>query len=187
MAAQKINKRTLKVETEVRREPVQTTVREEPEKEVVAWVAPSRPFKKKDREFWMTLVGIAAIAGLVLFLVEGVMPVLLIVSLIFFLYVTSTVEPDSIRFSVTTKGVRIVDRLTEWSGIMRFWFEPRLDSELVVCQINSFPGRLELVIDRNAKEKIRKALSQYVSEEDYKPTGIEKVIGWFTNKIPSLR
>jgi len=81
------------VESTLQTEPQAVVVRREPERDLVVWIAPARPFKRRDRQFYVTTFAIAGIVSLILFLAEGLMPVLLIVSLVFLYYVLSTVEP----------------------------------------------------------------------------------------------
>jgi uncharacterized membrane protein len=50
------------------------------EKDLVVWNAPSRPFKRRDKQFYLTTISIAGIVCLILFLAEGAMPVILIIS-----------------------------------------------------------------------------------------------------------
>ena len=156
----------------------------EPEKDLVTWTAASRPFKRRNREFYITLIAIAAIVGLVLFLVEGFMPVILIVSLVFLFYVLSTVEPEKIEYKITTKGIFIALKRTDWNLISRFWFSRRFESELLVVQTFVLPGRLELVIDPDKKEEIKKALLKYVPEEEVPPSGLDRAAMWFSKKLP---
>ena len=82
--------------------PVEPSARIRPELEKVlfSWKAPMRPFKARDREFWITTIVIAVIFGFILFLIEGVMPVILIVSIIFLYYVLSTVKPEEIGYAM---------------------------------------------------------------------------------------
>ena len=55
------------------------TKESEPEKDLFVWKAISRPFKRRSRDFWIRLIAITSIFGLVFFLVEGVMPVILMI------------------------------------------------------------------------------------------------------------
>src|SRR3989304_4840218 len=87
-------------------EPRPVVVRREPERDLVTWTAPSRPFKRRDRQFYTTVFAIAGIISLILFLAEGLMPVILIVALVFLYYVLSTVPPENIEYKITTKGVK---------------------------------------------------------------------------------
>ena len=70
------------------------------------------------------------------------MPVILIVSLVFLYYVMSTVEPENIEYKITTKGIKIAGRLTEWQGMTRFWFSKRFDNDLLVIGTVAIPGRI---------------------------------------------
>src|SRR3990172_4343122 len=72
-------------------EPRPVVVRREPERDLITWTAAGRPFKRRDRQFYVTIFAMAGIVSLVLFLAEGFMPVLLIISLVFLYYVLSTV------------------------------------------------------------------------------------------------
>jgi hypothetical protein len=158
--------------------------RHEPEKDLVTWQAPARPFKRRNKEFYITVVAIAAVVGLVLFLVEGFMPVVLIVSLVFLFYVLSTVEPEKIDYKITNKGIYIADRKQEWERLIRFWFSRRFDSQLLIIQIASLPGRLELVIEPGVKEEIKKTLLNYIPEEEVPPSGLDRAANWFSKKLP---
>ena len=64
-------------------EPRPVVIKQEPERELVSWKAAARPFKRRDRRFYVTVFAMAGIAGVVLFAIEGVMPVILIIALAF--------------------------------------------------------------------------------------------------------
>jgi len=165
--------------------PDQDTTKElNTEKELVSWTAPARPFKRRNREFYVTVISIAAIVSLVLFLVEGFMPVILITSLVFLFYVLSTVEPEKIEYKITSKGIKIGDRRTDWELVLRFWFSRRFDSELLIIETRTLPGRLEFVIEAQNKEKVREALSKYAPEEKTPPSGLDRAANWVAKKLP---
>lgn len=162
----------------------QENQKNEPERDLVYWQAPARPFKRRNKEFYVTIIAIAAVVGLVLFLVEGFMPVILIISLVFLFYVLSTVEPEDIEYKVTNKGISIAGRKTEWDPLLRFWFSRRFDSPLLIVETTSLPGRLELVMDEGKKEEIRKALLDHIPEERTPPSGLDRAANWFSKKLP---
>jgi hypothetical protein len=159
-------------------------VRHESEKDLVTWVAPARPFKRRNREFYVTIIAIAAVVGLVLFLVEGFMPVILIISLVFLFYVLSTVEPEEIEYRVTNRGIYVAGRKTEWERLLRFWFSRRFDSQLLIIETFALPGRLEFVIDPGKKADIRKNLLDYISEEETPASGLDRAANWFSKRLP---
>ncbi|HTK03684.1 MAG TPA: hypothetical protein VL401_02860 [Alphaproteobacteria bacterium] len=156
----------------------------EPERDLVVWIAQSRPFKRRDRQFFVTTFAIAGIVGLVLFLAEGLMPVLLIVSLVFLYYILSTVEPEKIEYKVTTRGIKIADKRTDWEYLTKFFFSKRLDSDLIVFGTAAVPGRIEVVINPEIKESLKKEVSVYIPYEEVAETRLEKFINWFAQKLP---
>jgi hypothetical protein len=160
------------------------TGRIEQEKDLIKWIAAARPFKKRDRDFWVTVIAISSIAGLVLFLIEGVMPVILIISLVFLFYILTTVEPDKIEYKITNRGIKIADKSTWWNTIRRYWFGSRFNSTLLIFETTSIPGRLELVINSTDKEKIKKVLKDYVLEEEASPSYMDRTANWFAKKLP---
>ena len=168
-------------------EPKPVVVRREQEKDLVAWEAPARPFKRRDRQFYVTTFSIAGIVGLILFLAEGIMPVLLIVSLVFLYYVLSTVEPEKIEYKLTNKGIKVAGKATPWQGFIRFWFSKRYDSELVILETWGLPGRIELVINPDIKETLKKEITAYIPFEEVPASGLDKLTNWFAAKLPGNR
>lgn len=155
------------------------------EKDLITWVAPARPFKRRDKQFYLTTVSIAGIVCLILFLAEGAMPVILIISLIFLYYVMSTVEPENIEYKITNKGIKILNKRTDWENLGRFWFSKRHDSELLTLETNFLPNRMELVIKPEIKDEIKKTLTEYLVYEEISPSNLDKAIDWFSKKLPN--
>lgn len=165
------------------KKPEESTLKES-EKDLVSWVAPARPFRKADREFYITIIATAAIVGLVLFLVEGWMPVILLISIVFLFYVMTTVPPDNIQYKITSFGIKIEGKLTGWDNLIRFWFSRRFDHELLVFETRTIPGRIEFVITPEVKGEIKKTLAQYITEEEAPPSYLDKAANWLAGKIP---
>ena len=155
------------------------------EKDLVTWVAPARPFKRRDKQFYVTTISIAGMVCLILFLAEGAMPVILIISLIFLYYVMSTVAPEDIEYKITNKGVKVGGKRTDWDFLGRFWFSKRFDADLLVFETSFLPNRMELVIKPEIKEEIRKTLKDYLVEEEISPSRLDKAIDWFSKKLPN--
>lgn len=156
----------------------------EPEKTLFSWVAPERPFKRRTREFWVSVGAIAAITSLIMFLIEGSVIVILIISLVFLFYMLSTVEPREIKYEITNYSVNVAQTRNDISAFTRFWFGKRFGSDLLILETYSLPGKLELVIHPKDKSNIRKALSDNLLEEASPPDNIDKAANWLSNKIP---
>lgn len=160
--------------------------RKAPPKESVlyTWVAPSRPFKRHGREFYVTLISIAALLGIILFLVEGVLPVILIASLVFLFYVMSNVEPEKIEYKITTVGLRVGNKLTKWNTLTSYWFTQRLNTQMLVLGTLTFPGRLEFIVTDENSAEIKKVLDEYLPQEQKPPVRTDKAINWVSSKLP---
>lgn len=163
--------------------PQEVVVKREGEKDLVVWNAPGRPFKKRDRQFFVTVFAIAGIVSLVIFLAEGLMPVILIISLVFLFYILSTVPPEEVEYRVTTRGVRISNKLMDWDLMLSFSFAKRLDQDVLVLETLLIPGRVDIVIDPGLKEEIRKQISAYIPYEEAKLSGMDKITNWLNDKL----
>lgn len=165
-------------------EPQAVVVRRETERDLVTWTAPARPFKRYGRKFYVTVFSIVGIISIILFIAEGAMPVVLLISLIFLFYVLSTVPPENIEYIITNKGVKIAGKETSWQNIVRFCFMTKSGGEVLVFDIISLPGRMELVITPEIKESLRKEISAYVPYEEIQPSTLDKVVNWIVKKLP---
>lgn len=159
-------------------------LKNEPERDLVTWVAPARPFKKRNKEFYVTTIAIAAVIGFILFLAEGFLPVILIISLVFLFYVMSTVPPDNIEYKITSKGIKFGEKRTDWNRMKRFWFSRRFDNELLIVELTTIPGRLEIVTNSEIKDRIKKEISEYLVHEEVPPSFFDKAAVWFSKKLP---
>ncbi|MFH1971731.1 MAG: hypothetical protein ABIJ05_05110, partial [Patescibacteria group bacterium] len=164
--------------------PTEVTVRKEPEKELFSWIAPARPFKRRNREFYVTIIAITVIVGLILLLTEGFMPVILLISLIFLFYILNTVEPEKIEYKITNKGIKVGLKKTQWEALNNFWITKRSDNYLLVFGTYVLPGRMELVINEVDRENLKKIISEFVTEEEIPPSGLDKAANWFAKKLP---
>jgi len=165
-------------------EPQAVVVRREPERDLVTWTAPARPFKRYGRKFYVTIFSFVGIISIILFIAEGAMPVVLLVSLIFLFYVLSTVPPENVEYKITNKGVKIAGKETPWQNMLRFCFLPKTGTEVLTFDTIGLPGRMELVINQGIKENLKKEISAYVAYEEMQPSFLDKIVGWIIKKLP---
>jgi len=59
-----------------------------------------------------------------------------------------------------------------------------LSSEVLVIEAANLVGRMELVIDKDKKDDIKKALSPHLTEEEIPPAYFDKAANWFAQKLP---
>jgi len=153
------------------------------EKILFTWKAAERPFKKREKSFWLRVFTISVLFGTILYIAEGVMPVVLLIAILFLFYILSTVPPHTIEYAVTNKGIKIAQSLNEWPNLLRFWFSQRMGYDLLVFDTTMLPGRLELIIESKDKEKLKQVISKYIVEEQQPATNLDKASDWVSEKI----
>jgi len=153
-------------------------------KTLLEWTAKSRPFTQKSRDFYVAALAIATLVGLILFLAEGIMPVLLMIALVFLYYTMHTVEPEDILYIITSEGIKIGKTTTPWEMMGRYWFSNKAGSEILNIETATLTGRLELVIDPAIKEKVHKILGEKLINEEIAPNFLDKAATWASKKLP---
>lgn len=158
---------------------------ESPEEKVLfAWQVPARPFKKRNKEFFITVGLIGFLIALILFFIEGVLPVAVVLSIVFLVYVLATISPEEVEHKITNKGVVFAGKTYLWRELVRFWFTQRFGSNLLVLETIKIPGRLELVINAENKLTIQKALVRHLPFEEAPPNFLDRAASWFGKKVP---
>lgn len=164
--------------------PRQQTKKAPEEKTLFSWSAPSRPFKPRSRDFYVKVVSMAILFGVVLFIIDGIMPVLLIVALLFLFYVLSTVKPEDIEYKLTNRGIYIADRRTDWDTLGRFWFVSRMGADLLAIEASNITGRLEIMVPDSDRDKVEEIIGKYLVHEQVPPTFFDKAARWASDRLP---
>lgn len=158
-----------------------------PEETLVTWEAPSRPFKKRNKQFFSTVFIIAVLVALILFFAGQVLPVALVISVVFLVYVTAMIPPQNVSVKLTNYGFYIDKEAYAWYEMGRFWFEKKQGFDTLQIELGRFPNRLSLVLLEGvtpSKENLELVLSEVLLKEKPKPTAFEKASLWLSDKIP---
>lgn len=165
-------------------QPVNTSGDKSELKVLYSWKAPTRPFKKRDREFWTTVIAIVFLVALILFFVKEWFLIAAVISLTFVYYVLSTVKPEEIDCVLNNKGVFYVGQLYPWEGFFRFWFSSQYDQKMVNLDMRGgLVSRLSLMVGEGDEAKIKETLSKYLTEETPNPTLIDNAGKWLQEKV----
>ena len=164
--------------------PAQTAQIISPSKDLFVWRSPVRPFKKRNKEFFTTVAAVAFLTAVIFFVIGGFLPVLVIISLVFLVYVLSSIAPEDVEHKITSRGVSFAGKSYFWGELTRFWITQRFGSELLVVETYRLPGRLEFVINPEDKEKIRQVLQDRLPYEEASPTFLDKAASWLSRRVP---
>ena len=151
---------------------------------ILTWISPSRPFKKRDRQYYTTVSAIIFLVSLILFFAGQFLPIAVVISVGFLAYVLSSVPPHDAHVELSTYGIEIEKTLYYWEEMGRFWFDTKYDQDLLQIEVARFPGRIILVIKSELKDDLRKILSEVLLEEKPADTFYDKAAKWLQDKIP---
>lgn len=155
-----------------------------PETTVFEWTAPSRPFKKHNRQFFVTVTTIALLVSLILFFSGQFLPIAVLVSVLFLVYVLQVIPPHDIRHRVTTYGIHVEGNLYYWEELGRFWFETKGEQLLLLIETIRFPGRITLVFPAEHRQIMAEILSEVLLQQKPDLTFFEKVSQWIQERVP---
>lgn len=156
-------------------------------KELFHWTAPARPFKKRDRRFYVNLGLMLFIIALVALFVQEFFLIAVLMAIFFYYYVAGTVEPINVEHRITNRGITTAEHSYEWKGLTDFWFTEKYDDTILhVSTKDRFPGRLFMLAHYKDKEKIKKILIEYLTFQEKPPvTWIDNATEWATHKLPA--
>jgi len=155
-----------------------------PEETVVEWKASSRPFKKRNRQFYTTVGLITILISAILFLAGQFLPIAVVIAVAFLGYVLSSVPPETIINKITTYGIRSDTDLYYWEELGRFWFETRYDQKMVHIETARFPGRIALLLENIPEQEMEEILSEVLLKQKPVDTFIDIATRWLQEKIP---
>lgn len=155
------------------------------EKTLIEWDAPERSFKKRDKDFWITVVAILILFSVVLVFIKEFFLIVSLVSILFLYYVLSTVPPAIVKNKITNRGIHFGDAKYGWDLLFRFWFKKNLDSEMVEFETNlRIPRQISLVISPSDKEKLKEILLKKLPLVESSPNFVDKLTKWFGDRLP---
>ena len=154
------------------------------EEDLYAWESPSRPFKKRDREFYSTIAVIVFLVSLILLFAGQFLLIAVVVSLAFVSYVLASVPPENVAHRITTHGLHTGTQFFFWEEMGRFWFTTKYKHDLLHLEIAKFPGRAILLVDPEEKMKVRTILAKYLVQQTPLPTFLDKSADWLQEKVP---
>jgi len=157
----------------------------EPLKILLEWQSPSRIFKRLSREKFATVGAIVFLVGIILVFLQEWFLIAVIVALVFFSFILSSVQPEEITHQITNRGVTTGGKSYPWEKLNNFWFEKKDGQEILFLDgVDHFGFRLMILLGEKKSEEAKKVLSQYLPEEKPQKTWIDKAGEWITRQIP---
>lgn len=152
----------------------------------LSWKSPSRPFKKRDRDFFTTILAMVFLIAVILFFMKEWLLIGAILALSFMVYCLSATSPEEVEHTLTDKGLRSAGHEYPFDRLLDFWFGQKYGSEILYIQTKlRFPPRLIILINSQDKEKIKEILTPRLF---YKETPVKNWMDtaaeWLSKKVP---
>jgi hypothetical protein len=152
---------------------------------LLEWDAPSRPFKKRDREYYTTIGIIVFLLSLILFFAGQFLFIAVLISLAFVSYVLASVPPDHHHIAITSFGIHVGEQMYYWEELGRFWFSEKYKSNVLhVETARAFPSQLILLLGDKTVEEVKKTMLKNAVFEVPRPTWLDNAAKWMTEKFP---
>lgn len=142
----------------------------DPVRTLLSWVAPSRPFRKKDRSYYTTIAIIVIILILISLLAREIILIGVLLAFTFVVYVLAFVSPEDVEYKISTQGITIGDHFYFWGDLNSFWFSQKEGYRLVhILTHLHFPGQLMLLLGDQDEGEIKNTLAKYLPFQEIAP------------------
>jgi hypothetical protein len=155
-----------------------------PETLVLEWQAASRPFKKRNKQFYVTVALIVFLVSAILLVASQFLLVATVIATAFFAYVLYSVPPEQITNQITTYGIRTDGVLYYWEELGRFWFSSKFGQRIVELETSRFPNRLTMVLGTVEEAELTELFSTVLLNERPVLTAFERAAQWLQRNIP---
>ena len=157
----------------------------EERKEVyLTWNSPSRLFKKRDREYFTNVGAIVFLLIIILVFAREFLLIAAVVSIVFLIYVLSTVPPENVEHRITNLGIESAGHFYRWEQLGEFWFEEQWGQVLLKLRPIMGPHIIILLADQD-KAHVRELVAKHIPfREQPEKNWVDNAASWLTKKIP---
>jgi hypothetical protein len=159
-------------------------IKPEKEETYITWNSPSRLFKKRDKEYFTNVGAIVFLLIVILVFAREYLFILAVLSIVFFIYVTSTVPPEDVNHKITNLGLESAGHFYRWETLVEFWFEEQWGQTIITVR-PVFGTRIIVLLGSENKDKVQELISQHIPYRD-KPqkSWVDNAATWLTKKVP---
>lgn len=158
-------------------------------KTLLAWTAPGRPFRKRNKEYFASIVLITLLLSVIAFLFSEYLLILVICSVAFVAIALAIVPPHDFHYRISTEGITVEDHFFLWQELYDFYFKNHDGIDTLRIRTHAFiPGELTITLGDMHREHVKSVLLPYLPyRELVKPTFMEKSGDWLSKNFPLER
>lgn len=153
---------------------------------ILIWKSSSRPFKKRDREFFTTIGAFVFLIAVILLLLKEFLAIGVLLALMFVSYVLATAEPEIVEHSISTNGFTSMGHFYKWEELLSFWFGEKWGQSILTVSFKLRPfSRLIILVPPELQEKVKGELKKYLTfQEKPEKTWLDNAADWLAKKVP---
>ncbi len=150
----------------------------------LSWSSPSRLFKQRDKEYFTNVGAIVFLLVIILVFAREFLLIAAVVSIVFLIYVLSTVPPENVEHRITNLGIESAGHFYRWETLVEFWFEQQWGQTLVILR-PILGSRIIILAGDQDTQKIRELIAKHIPfREKPEKTWVDNAAKWLTEKVP---
>lgn len=155
-------------------------------KTLLSWTAPGRPFQKRGKQYFISVLLITMLFEIIIFLFSEYLLMVVVLSLSFVSIVLAAVPPHPYHYRISTEGITLEDHFYLWQELYDFYFRKQHGEDVLVIRTKAFfPGELALTLGTIHKEQIKSVLLPFLPfREVIHQTFMEKSGHWLSTTFP---
>lgn len=151
---------------------------------LLAWSSPSRLFKRRDKEYFTNIGAIVFLLVIILVFAREFLLIAAVVSIVFLIYVLSTVPPEEVSHRITNLGIESAGHYYRWEELSEFWYEEQWGQALLVLR-PILGTRIIILLGAQDKALVRKLIAEYLPfRENPEKSWVDNASSWLSKKIP---
>jgi hypothetical protein len=153
---------------------------------LLSWSGPGRPYKKRSRQFFMTVILLAFLLEVIAFLFGQYPLMLVILCLVFLSFSFVLVPPKNFHYRISSEGITIEDHFYLWQELYDFYFKKREGVDILHIGTHALlPGELVIPLGDITREHVRSILLPYLPyREVIRSNFMEKSGSWLVKNFP---
>lgn len=157
---------------------------EKREEVLLAWSSPSRLFKKRDKEYFTNIGAIVFLIIIILVFAREFVFIFAVLSIVFLVYVLSTVPPEVVKHRITNLGIESAGHFYRWESLHEFWFEEQWGQALLILK-PLFGARTVILLGYENREAVRELIAKYIPYREVpEKNWVDNAARWLSQKIP---
>lgn len=149
------------------------------------WKAPARPFVRRTPKWFLTVGLLVGMAVLIALLFQDWVPIGVLFSLLFVIYVLAAVPPEQVTHKITTQGITTTNHSYLWNELGAFWVSQQYGNPMIHVEVRRFAAPLLMLVESSDLEKVKALLVQYIPfREIPERTFLDRTAEWLGTFLP---